>query len=421
MNNLRQITQSLLAAFRRTDTVGKIVVLVGALLLLGLVCAVPVALLSGDEPAQPAATALASRQGIDPEPTADRDKSAAIMSTAADETRQTPTSLPTATPARRATPTATQTEIPPTATSTATAVPTATSTPAGETAVVTRIIDGDTIVVDLHGRSATIRYIGVDTPESGDPCFQEAAQANAALVAGQTVRLVKDQSETDRYDRLLRYVYVGDTFINAELVAQGWAVARRYPPDTAQAAYLESLQAGAPTHTCETAVAAATQPPPPSAPTSAPPSAPTSAPPSAPTSAPTAAPPTSAPTAAPPAATEPPPPPPAAASTDVQITGINYDGAVPRVESDEYVVITNTGAGVINLGGWRLNAGDPGQDFGFPGFDLQPGQSCRVYTNEHHPETCGFSFGSGRAIWNNDGDCGYLYDNTGAQVSQRCY
>jgi hypothetical protein len=105
----------------------------------------------------------------------------------------------------------------------------------------------------------------------------------------------------------------------------------------------------------------------------------------------------------------------------VIIKFVFYDGVVPRVESDEYAEIANTGNAPVNIGGWRLNAGDPGQDFVFPSFDLQAGQSCRVYTNENHPEHCGFSFGSGRAIWNNKGDCGYLYDSSGAEVSKYCY
>lgn len=76
----------------------------------------------------------------------------------------------------------------------------------------------------------------------------------------------------------------------------------------------------------------------------------------------------------------------------------------------------------MNLAGCRLNAGEPGQDFCFPAFDLKPGQNCRVYTNEYHPESCGFSFGSGHAVWNNsDHDCGHLYDNSGAEVSLNCY
>jgi hypothetical protein len=107
---------------------------------------------------------------------------------------------------------------------------------------------------------------------------------------------------------------------------------------------------------------------------------------------------------------------------DVKITYVNFNGDINPSEPDEYAVITNTGAGTFNLNGWRLNAGNPGQDFNFPNIDLGPGQACRVYTNEVHPESCGgASFGSGGAIWSNDGDCGYLFDNTGAEISRYCY
>lgn len=105
----------------------------------------------------------------------------------------------------------------------------------------------------------------------------------------------------------------------------------------------------------------------------------------------------------------------------VIIQNVYYDGQVYRVESDEYAVVANVGTAPINIGGWVLNAGDPGQDFRFPGFDLAPGQSVRVYTNENHQESGGFSFGSGRAIWNNGGDCGFLFDAGGNQISEWCY
>ncbi len=105
----------------------------------------------------------------------------------------------------------------------------------------------------------------------------------------------------------------------------------------------------------------------------------------------------------------------------IVIQFVNYDGQVYRVESDEYAVIANTGTAAINIGGWRLNAGDNGQDFRFPAVEITPGQSVRVYTNEVHPETGGFSFGKGQAIWNNKGDCGYLFDNSGVVISQWCY
>jgi len=105
----------------------------------------------------------------------------------------------------------------------------------------------------------------------------------------------------------------------------------------------------------------------------------------------------------------------------VIIQSVYYDGQVYRVESDEYAVIANVGTAAINLGGWRLNAGDNGQDFTFPSVDLAPGQKIHVYTDESHPETGGFSFGRGQAIWNNKGDCGALYDRSGAEVSSYCY
>ncbi|TVR21564.1 MAG: hypothetical protein EA396_07515 [Anaerolineaceae bacterium] len=103
--------------------------------------------------------------------------------------------------------------------------------PAGETARVTRIIDGDTIDVEMNGQTYRVRYIGMDTPERNERCFREATDANRVLVEGQTIRMERDVSETDRFGRLLRYIYVGDVFVNATLVRQGYAEVRRYHPD----------------------------------------------------------------------------------------------------------------------------------------------------------------------------------------------
>ena len=97
--------------------------------------------------------------------------------------------------------------------------------------VVTRVIDGDTIDIDIGSKVHRVRYIGMNTPERDEPCFDEATEANIDLVAGKTVKLVKDVSETDRYGRLLRYVYVGDIFVNQSLVAEGFAEAVLYKPD----------------------------------------------------------------------------------------------------------------------------------------------------------------------------------------------
>ena len=93
-----------------------------------------------------------------------------------------------------------------------------------------------------------MRYIGIDTPEIRpelEPFGMEALEANRKLVEGKRVRLERDVSETDKYDRLLRYVYVDGIFVNAELVSQGLAEAKAYPPDIKYQDYLEELEAKA--------------------------------------------------------------------------------------------------------------------------------------------------------------------------------
>lgn len=114
-------------------------------------------------------------------------------------------------------------------------------TPQPETFKVSQVIDGDTIQLE-DGRR--VRYIGIDAPETVDlpagrqgprkevQCFgQEAARKNKELVEGREVRLEKDISETDKYDRLLRYVYLDRVFVNDYLVRQGYAYAATFPPD----------------------------------------------------------------------------------------------------------------------------------------------------------------------------------------------
>ena len=108
-----------------------------------------------------------------------------------------------------------------------------------EMAVVTEVIDGDTIVIEggYH-----VRYIGVDAPESDELYYLQAKQINEYLIAGKKVRLESDISDKDSYGRLLRYVYVGDSFVNAEVVRQGGAWAVAYPPDVKYQAYLEAME-----------------------------------------------------------------------------------------------------------------------------------------------------------------------------------
>lgn len=104
--------------------------------------------------------------------------------------------------------------------------------------IVAKVIDGDTFALQ-NGQK--VRLIGVDTPETVDPrrpvaCFgKEASNVSKELLSGKPVRLEKDISDTDRYGRLLRYVYLqtnnGELFVNNYLVANGFARSSTYPPD----------------------------------------------------------------------------------------------------------------------------------------------------------------------------------------------
>jgi len=118
---------------------------------------------------------------------------------------------------------------------------------------VVRVVDGDTIHVQLGGVEEKVRYIGVDTPESVKPgtpvqCFAKRASAyNERLVDGERVRVVRDAEARDRYGRLLAYVYRArdGLFVNAALVRGGYAQPLTIPPNVAHAAEFRRLAAEA--------------------------------------------------------------------------------------------------------------------------------------------------------------------------------
>ncbi len=115
----------------------------------------------------------------------------------------------------------------------------------GEFIKVTRVIDGDTVILENGDK---LRYIGINTPElnSADKteCFAlEATTENQRLVENKKIRIEKDVSERDQYGRLLGYVYLEDgTFVNLELVKNGFASASSYPPDVAKANLFRELE-----------------------------------------------------------------------------------------------------------------------------------------------------------------------------------
>ena len=134
-----------------------------------------------------------------------------------------------------------------------------------EKAVVVNVIDGDTILVRTNDGERYCRAIGIDAPESVHPDeSRNVAEGDAAsnflksvLDEGSTVYLQRDVSDTDKYDRLLRYIWLdpvdnpedeasfAQQCVNAIAVREGFAQATQYPPDTRHAATLASLEADA--------------------------------------------------------------------------------------------------------------------------------------------------------------------------------
>ncbi len=126
-------------------------------------------------------------------------------------------------------------------------------TPVGGVAVVQEVIDGDTVQLASGER---VRYIGIDTPEvrvrregrwvyAPEPFAEEASALNRRLVEGHRVRLEADREPCDRYQRRLAYLFVDEVFVNAELVRQGLAVVKIFPPNDKYQETLRSVQAGA--------------------------------------------------------------------------------------------------------------------------------------------------------------------------------
>jgi endonuclease YncB( thermonuclease family) len=126
----------------------------------------------------------------------------------------------------------------------------------GDTAVVQRAIDGDT--VELVG-GALVRYLGIDAPElrtrrngrwlyMPEPLAEEALLLNRRLVEGRKVRLEHDEELCDHYNRRLAYVFVDDMFVNGALVERGLAIVSIHPPNTKYASTLRKAESRARTH-----------------------------------------------------------------------------------------------------------------------------------------------------------------------------
>jgi endonuclease YncB( thermonuclease family) len=254
--------------------------------------------------------------------------------------------------------------------------PTTTIT-SGEQARVVSVTDGDTIRVDYEGgNDEAVRLIGINSPEIGECFATQSTAALATMVAGGDVVMVRDVSDRDQYGRLLRYLYLLDgTFVNEELVRQGFALANDYPPDTSQSDVLGLAQSQAESDGLGMwAVDACGD---------------------------------------------------ADTASGLAITDVVYDA--PGDDNDnlngEWVDIANVGASTATLTGWALKDESASHRYPFPsGFSLAPGATVRVYTG------CGtdtatelYWCNTNSAVWNNSGDTAFLLDPGGNIHDQLSY
>jgi endonuclease YncB( thermonuclease family) len=281
----------------------------------------------------------------------------------------TSTTSPIITPTQPPTSANTQTQA-------VTFTPTIASTPTGEysfskiaaclpegasfhTGFVTDIIDGDTIIIRIeNGDIFSVRYIGIDTPERDEPDFSDAYNANANLVLQKSVILIKDISETDPYDRLLRYVIVNNIFVNLELVRMGYAKAVTFPPDITCAEQFTAAEQEA--LASRTVLWEATQTP---------------------------------------------------DSLSSQVMIVSVDKKV------EYVDIQNMVNTDVDLAGWNLVSERGHQECYLSGI-LKAGEVLRIWSGSAQGD--GFSCGYSNPIWNNsEPDAAVLYNAQGLEVSRK--
>ena len=222
---------------------------------------------------------------------------------------------------------------------------------------VSRVIDGDTVQLD-DGRK--VRYAGINAPEEGEPSYQESTQANNVLVGNKEVDLEFGRSKTDKHGRLLAYVFVGRTFIQAELVKQGWALAMRAQPLPRYRALLLKHQEEARDH----GLGIWTK-----------------------------------------------------SEHRGQLAVIEAHPRESRRQSasDEYVVFKNIGRTLLDLTGWSVSD-EANRSYLIPRFSLGSGKSLTLYTGPGKNTDQSLYWGRRKTVWNKGGDTVIVKDATGHYV-----
>ncbi len=233
----------------------------------------------------------------------------------------------------------------------------------GTEVMVARVVDGDTVKLS-DGR--TVRYIGLNTPEQGQPFYQEATEANRRLVEGKKAWLVLDVQTKDQFGRTLAYLWVGEQFVNLELLRQGYANAYTTPPNVRYseafvAAEAEARKAGVGLWV--------------------------------------------------------------PAEIPLRILKIYYDA--PGEDTDnpngEWVEIANKGTAAVDM--TRFTLKDEGNHlYTFPSVRLAAGQVLKVHSGRGTDSGTTLFWGLvGDAVWDNDGDTAYLRDSQGRLIDSYRY
>jgi micrococcal nuclease len=237
------------------------------------------------------------------------------------------------------------------------------------------IVDGDTLYVSGPLGEVEVRIIGVNTPESGECFSDEATDALARLVDGNDLVLVADRSDVDQFGRALRYIETADGVdVGAELVAGGFAIARRYPPDDARADRYAVLQRAA--QDAGRGLWARD----------------------------------------------------ACGASDLDGVEIVIDVNADAPGDDnvnlngEWVTFTNAGAAAIDLDGWEVADESASHRYTFTDLRLEPGAQVTVFSGCGRDEQVArFWCVSGSAVWNNSGDTVFLRDRNGNIVASLSY
>jgi micrococcal nuclease len=237
------------------------------------------------------------------------------------------------------------------------------------------VVDGDTLVVTGPGGEVTVRIVGINTPEVGECFYGEATDALAALVNDRDLVLVADRSDVDQFGRALRYVETADGVdVGAELVAGGFAIARRYPPDEARADRYAGLQRDA-----QAAGRGLWAPD-------------------------------------------------ACGTSDLDGVEIVVDVEADAPGDDsvnlngEWVRFTNAGSEPVDLDGWEVADESASHRYTFDDLELDPGASVTLFSGcGADDDTNRYWCVTGSAVWNNDGDTVLLRDRQGNIVASSSY